>query len=101
MSPFIFILRTEALISFLNHAENQRKIIRIRGSRSSPSVSHILFVDDDSLFVYKAEPRECEKVMKVVKKYGKASGQCINFDKSSLLLGKQVSANVRQTLKDE
>lgn len=38
--------------------------------------------------------------MKVVRKYGKASGQCINFDKSSLLFGNRIQANERKTLKD-
>ena len=38
--------------------------------------------------------------MKVVRKYGKASGQCINFDKSSLLFGKRINANSRQEIKD-
>ena len=30
---------------------------------------------------------------------GKALGQCINFDKSSLLFGKSVPGSVRQTIK--
>ena len=46
------------------------------------------------------EPCECEEVMKVVKKYGQASGQCINFEKSSLLFGKKIGVNVRQQMKD-
>ena len=65
LSPFIFILCTEALVSLLNHAENQEKITGMRVARASPSVSHLLFADD-SLFFCKAEPRECEEVMKVV-----------------------------------
>ncbi|XP_048605852.1 secreted RxLR effector protein 78-like [Brassica napus] len=69
LSPFIFILCTEALVSLLNHAENQGKITGM-------------------------------EVMKVVRRYGKASGQCINFDKSSLLFGKRINANVRQQIKD-
>ena len=52
------------------------------------------------VFFCKAEPCECEEVMKVVRKYGQASGQCINFDKSSLLFGKRIGANVRQQIKD-
>ncbi|XP_033139405.1 uncharacterized protein LOC117131069 [Brassica rapa] len=40
------------------------------------------------------------EVMKVVRKYGQASGQCINFDKSSLLFGKRINANTRQEIKD-
>ena len=86
LSPFIFILCTEALVSLFNHAENHGKITGMRVARASPSVSHLLFADD-SIFFCKAEPREYEEVMKVVRKYGQASGQCINFDKSSLLFG--------------
>ncbi|XP_033143430.1 uncharacterized protein LOC117132712 [Brassica rapa] len=99
LSPFIFILCTEALVSLLNQAENQGKITGMRAARACPSVSHLLFTDD-SIFFYKAEPRECEEVMKVVRKYEKASGQRINFDKSSLLFGKRVPANDRQQIKD-
>ena len=71
----------------------------MRVARASPSVSHLLFTDD-SLFFCKAEPRECEEVMKVVRKYEKASGQRINFEKSSLLFGKRIPVNDRQQIKD-
>lgn len=71
----------------------------MRVTRSCPSVSHILFADD-SIFFYKAEPCDCEQVMKVVRKYGKPSGQCINFEKSSLLFCKRVGGDVRQQIKN-
>ncbi|XP_056848868.1 uncharacterized protein LOC130499008 [Raphanus sativus] len=93
LSPFIFILCTEALVSLLNHAENQGKITGMRVTRACPSVSHLLFGDDIAFFC-KAEPHVCEEVMKVVRKYGQALGQCINFDKSSLLFGKRINVNV-------
>ena len=51
LSPFIFILCTEALVSLLNHAENQGKITGMRVARASPSVSHLLFADDSLSFV--------------------------------------------------
>ena len=38
--------------------------------------------------------------MKVVRKYGQASGQCINFDKSSLFFGKRIPTNDRRQIKD-
>ena len=71
LSPFIFILWTEALVSLLNHAENQGKITGMRVARASPLVSHLLFADD-SFFFCKAEFRKCEEVMKVDRKYGKS-----------------------------
>ena len=98
LSSFIFILCTEALVSLINHAENQGKITGMRVSRTSPPVSHLLFADD-SLFFCKAEPRECDEVMKVLKTYEKTSGQCINFEKSSLLFGKKIPGNVKKSIK--
>ena len=99
LNPFIFILCTEALASHLNQAESQGKITGMCVTPTCLSVSHLVFADD-SRFFCKAEPRECEEVMKVVKRYGKTSGQCINFDKSSLLFGKQINATSRQEIKD-
>ncbi|XP_013633192.1 uncharacterized protein LOC106373520 [Brassica napus] len=71
----------------------------MRVTRACPSISHLLFADD-RLFFCKTGPRECEEVMKVVRKYGQASGQCINFEKSSILFGKRINATVRQHIKD-
>ena len=46
LSPFIFILCTEVLVSLLNHAENKGKITGMRITCACPSVSHLLFADD-------------------------------------------------------
>ena len=37
--------------------------------------------------------------MKVLKTYEKASGQCINFEKSSLFFGKKIPGNVKEPIK--
>ena len=71
----------------------------MRVTRACPSISHFLFTDD-SIFFCKAELRECEELMKVVRKYGQASGQYINFEKSSLLFAKRVGRDMGQQNKD-
>ena len=38
--------------------------------------------------------------MKVVRKYGQASSQCINFKKYSLLFGNRIDTNGRQKIKE-
>ena len=51
------------------------------------------------MFLRKVEPRKCEEIMKILKTYGKASGQCINYEKSSLLFGKKIPGNVKEAVK--
>ena len=97
------------LLSFLFYARKcsldfsimQRTKGRLQGCASHARVCRYPnFSANHSLFFCKAEPRKCEEVMKVVRKYGKSSGQCINFDKSPLLNGKRVNATIRQEIKD-
>ena len=59
----------------------------------------LIFFADDSLFLCKGEPCECEEVMKIVRLYRKDYGQHINFGKSCLLFGKGVLGNVKQAIK--
>lgn len=56
------------------------------------------FFTDDSLFFFKTESHECDELMKLVRVYEKVSGQCISFEKISLLFGR-VSTNVQKMIK--
>ena len=63
--------------------------------RSSPSVTHLFFADDNILFC-KANPDECQELKLILQKYEDASGQKINTEKSSILF----STNTIQNTKD-
>ncbi|XP_019085420.1 PREDICTED: uncharacterized protein LOC109126369 [Camelina sativa] len=83
---------------FLEAAEREKRLTDIKIASGSPTVSHLLFADD-SLFFCKAEATECQTVMEIISNYGKASGQEVNLDKSSIMFGKKVPPKKRDLLK--
>ncbi|XP_010469706.1 PREDICTED: uncharacterized protein LOC104749719 [Camelina sativa] len=98
LSPYLFILCTEVLIANIKKAEREGKISGIKIARDSPPISHLLFVDD-SLFFSKADEEQCSTVMDVIGNYSKASDQEVNLDKSSIMFGKKVPAEVKDKVK--
>ena len=63
------------------------QVTGMRIAALAPGVSFV--ISDNNLFLCKSKSREYDKVMKGVKVYGKASGQYINFEKLSILFGKE------------
>lgn len=55
----------------------------VRASRNGPIVSHILFINDCTLFG-DATSRGIKVMKDVLKEYEQNSRQCINFDKSMI-----------------
>ena len=81
LSPFLFILCTEVLISHIKQAEQNQTITCIKIARECPAISHLLFAYD-SLFFCKAEQSQCEELVRIIDVYGNASGQQLNKSKS-------------------
>ncbi|KAM1507561.1 hypothetical protein ACFX10_016991 [Malus domestica] len=69
---------------------------------SGPIISHIFFADDTLLFL-KADGKNCRNLVDLINMYCDASGQQVNFQKSSVYFGanipKRVSAELANILR--
>ena len=99
LSPYLFILCTEALIANIRKAEAEKQLTGMKVARACPSISHLLFADD-SLFFCKAQKEECRTILRILTEYEHVSGQLINFDKSSIQFGHEIEEVTRQELRD-
>ncbi|KAL0454018.1 UNVERIFIED_CONTAM: putative mitochondrial protein [Sesamum latifolium] len=83
ISPYLFLLCTEAFSSLLQYTEQEGSIPRVSICRGTPSISHLL-LEDDTLIFSGASPAISWAILDVLEIYNRASGQEINFAKSSI-----------------
>ena len=98
ISPFLFIMCAEALVSVLNLAEAKGRLHGIKLDKDGPAVHHLLFADD-SLLLCKADMMESLEILRCLQLYGEASGQQINPTKSSIIFGENVEAGLKADIK--
>ena len=94
LSPYLFILCTEAFSALLDDASNRKKINGISICRGCPSVTHLLFADDSLLF-WKVDRGEVCLLTKILDLYEATSGQKINSEKSSVTFSHNTSLKTR------
>lgn len=97
LSPYLFILCAEGFSAMLRRYERRGLIHGCLVARGAPIVSHLFFADDSYLF-FKATRRECQSIQRCIDAYETASGQKINFQKSSILFSPNTSAAVQTDL---
>ncbi|KAG7597660.1 Reverse transcriptase domain [Arabidopsis suecica] len=98
LSPYLFLFCAEVLSQLLQKAESNNHIHGMKITSSCPSISHLLFADD-SLFFCRATSSTCQKMAAIFQKYEEASGQMINYNKSSIIFGMKIPETKRQRLK--
>ena len=97
LSPYLSLFCAEALSHMLRKAERDRFIHGMRLADGCPSISHLLFADD-SLFFCRSTTSNCENLALIFKRYEEASGQKINYIKSSVIFGTKITASKKQRL---
>uniref|UniRef100_A0A803PQ54 Reverse transcriptase domain-containing protein n=1 Tax=Cannabis sativa TaxID=3483 RepID=A0A803PQ54_CANSA len=93
LSPYLFLLCSEGLAAALRIQEQLGNFDGISIARSAPAISHLLFADDTLVFA-KATHSSCNALQAALQLYNQATGQCVNFGKSSILFSPNTPSQV-------
>ncbi|CAA7053967.1 unnamed protein product [Microthlaspi erraticum] len=98
LSPFIFILCGEVLTGLCNNAQVNGLLPGIKVAKESPRINHLLFADD-TMFFCKTKDQNCVTLATILRKYGEASGQQINHQKSSISFSSKTPQDIKERVK--
>ncbi|KAL0443831.1 UNVERIFIED_CONTAM: putative mitochondrial protein, partial [Sesamum latifolium] len=93
LSPYLFLLCTESFSALLQSAEREGKIRGVEVCRGAPPISHLLFADDTLIFC-QASQTNAQAIGEVLELYRRASGQEINFLKSSVAFSRNTREDI-------
>ncbi|XP_040363828.1 uncharacterized protein LOC112169513 [Rosa chinensis] len=89
LSPYLFLFGAESFSALLQQKQRLGLLPGIAICQNPPRVNHLLFADDSMLYA-QPTPEACFHIKEVIKVYGRASGQVVNFNKSSVAFSKNV-----------
>jgi hypothetical protein len=97
LSPYLFLLCTEALSAQLTKAERIGLLIGVPTSPRGPRINHLFFADDSLLFC-RATPAEWHRLEGILELYERASGQMLNRDKTSIFFSRNTCNSVKENI---
>ena len=99
LSPYLFLLCAKGFSSLLAKAQDGGRLHGVSICRRAPCISHLLFADDSLLFC-RANQEEVQVISDALQTYAAASGQCINFEKSSVFFSSNTTTESRERIKE-
>ncbi|KAL4277800.1 hypothetical protein GQ457_03G017200 [Hibiscus cannabinus] len=97
LSPFLFLLCTQALSALLTAEQSPGGLVGLGASRNGPRVNHLLFADDSLIFIQNSAS-EAQRLKHILHIYGQASRQKVNYDKSAIFFCPKICQQDRDTI---
>uniref|UniRef100_A0A803NUT6 Reverse transcriptase domain-containing protein n=1 Tax=Cannabis sativa TaxID=3483 RepID=A0A803NUT6_CANSA len=97
ISPYLFLICLGRVVALIQHYEERKFLHGCRVANGAPIVSHLLFADDSFLYC-KATDREVSNVQRMLEVFANASGQRVNFEKSSVFFSTNTTIQMRRTI---
>ncbi|XP_073119425.1 uncharacterized protein [Henckelia pumila] len=88
---------TEGFSALLQSEVNHGTLHGVKVARKAPAISHLFFADDCFLF-FRASLEECTCIKDCLNKYELASGQIVNFNKSSISFSSNVPSDLKNSI---
>uniref|UniRef100_A0A803NGT2 Reverse transcriptase domain-containing protein n=1 Tax=Cannabis sativa TaxID=3483 RepID=A0A803NGT2_CANSA len=97
LSSYLFLICAEGFSSLIKQFELSRRIRGCKVANRAPVISHMLFADDSYVYC-RANENEASNVIQLLSIFENASGQTVNFDKSSLFFSSNTLPTVRSLI---
>uniref|UniRef100_A0A803QEL1 Reverse transcriptase domain-containing protein n=1 Tax=Cannabis sativa TaxID=3483 RepID=A0A803QEL1_CANSA len=97
LSSYLFLICAEGFSALIKSFESAGYIRGCRVTNGAPVISHMLFADDSYIYC-RANEREASNVIRLLKMFEEASGQIVNFNKSSIFYSSNTSIVTKQRI---
>ncbi|KAH1063899.1 hypothetical protein J1N35_028886 [Gossypium stocksii] len=94
---WVDLIMSERLSALMRLAKKKGLIKGAKASRKGPEISHLLFVDDCVLFG-EATDKGVRVLKDILKEYKVCSGQCVNFDKSTVYFSSNTTEDKKESV---
>ncbi|KAA3457116.1 reverse transcriptase [Gossypium australe] len=97
LSPYLFLFCGEGLLALMRLANQEKRIKGAKVSREAPSITHLMFADDCILFG-DVSNRGINVLKEILREYEACSGQCVNFEKTTVFFSANVTDQERNVV---
>ena len=94
LSPYLFVLCAEGLSALIDHEEEAGNLIGVQVCRDSPTISHLLFVDDSPILM-RADNQNANTLRSILDEYCATSGQLVSESKCSIFFSPNTNVEVK------